>query len=340
MAQPPSTGQEYIRLSVRRPSGQFFLFEYLPSDLRYKIWEEGLSNYRHIKVLLVSKETGCDFQEGCDPPSYEILVEKGATFSALLQATQDSRAVAMNFYRVQLPCLRMNAEQRYPGTLYLCPDLDTVEIDTSGKHGGKQYLEHFGEFSHDIFLNDRHHVGLTSLALQSQSQHNRRVLALQDTHHRMLYRQGLQRLERIVLVQRATKPLVQYGSDLRVISSSPSEPGRVTKEYDASVFHDDASYYTNELTNAYIGKPNPRRGVYSLALLLHDLNVATERIYHDFMLTYDETEDPNEAPPPSIGFWLFPLHVIGPFYLQNLDPWTDLPDDDQERIIYEDRVLD
>ncbi|KAM5357344.1 hypothetical protein ACJZ2D_016355 [Fusarium nematophilum] len=96
-----------------------------------------------------------------------------------------------------LPC-------EYPwgnGTLYINPELDILEIYTYD-------MEHFADFAHQIWAQDRYHVGLVNFALDTA--YDRLPANQQDIP---LLRQVVSRLERVFFVTRhLSLPLIFYMS--------------------------------------------------------------------------------------------------------------------------------
>ncbi|EXL97261.1 hypothetical protein FOIG_10313 [Fusarium odoratissimum NRRL 54006] len=380
MALVPYTKQQLddcILMPHEPSTSEFHVFNKLPYDLRHKIWESSLLNYRHIKVLLADDNNwefsiwNCRHRkvflvDDDDEKQYEIFVKKSATYHALLNTTSESRNVAKTFYRVQMPCRRMGPDGSVDGTLFLCPELDTIQVETHCCS-----LQHFEKFSDAIFTADKHDIGLVNLALDCEFRHIDELFSLDENEH-TLFTDAIRRIEVLTFVGRVAKPeLLMYGSDLRVVnSSSRFVDKRIdTESYDRGVFNYESGLYENELKAAHIGKEDPRRGYYSFCLLMEELKIP-EDVYKSnltnelFMLTYNyepefiptngdpheyrlaynnsqrEYREYNQGPPPAIGFWLFPLSVIGPFFLDNLNPLTGLPSDRSEAKMVKERVVD
>ncbi|KAF4440999.1 pectinesterase precursor [Fusarium acutatum] len=314
-----------ILMPLDPPTDTFHLFSNLPLEMRLKIWESALSNYRHIKVL-VADENYWEFSawnchherifhvDDVDEKPYEVFVKKGATYHPLLNTTSESRNVAKKFYH-------------------------------------------------------KHNVGLFNLALNCELRHDENEFLISD-NERLLFIEAIRRLEVLTfvgLVPNKCTQLLMYGSDLRVINKSPRLVDKhvQTDEYDRGSFNYKSGLYENELTAVYIGNKDPRRGYYSFCNLLQVLDIP-EDVYkasEQFMLTYNcephcvsINGDPDEyrgvynnaqresreysQEPPAVGFWLFPLSAIGPFYLDDLRAFNGLPLHPKEDIEVKDRVID
>ncbi|KLO82356.1 Uncharacterized protein LW93_9552 [Fusarium fujikuroi] len=364
-----------ILMPLEKPTDTFHPFKSLPLEMRLDIWESALSNYRHIKVLVADgglwefsawnchhEETS--FVDHSDEKPYEFFVKKGATYHPLLHTTSESRRAAKNFYRVQLPCRRLGPDGSSEGTLFLCPELDTIHIETN-------YLSlmHFEKFADAVFAADKHNVGLVNLALDCELRHDEDEFRISD-NERLLFIEAIRRLEVLTfigLVPNKCTQLLKYGSDLRVINESPRLLAKrvQTDEYDKGSFNYKSGLYENELTAVHIGNKDHRRGYYSFCNLMQILDIP-EGVYkakEQFMLTYncephcvcingdlDEQRgvynntqrdyEEYSQEPPAIGFWLFPLSAIGPFYLDDLRPRNGLPLDPEWDIEVKDRVID
>ncbi|KAG5752370.1 hypothetical protein H9Q69_011550 [Fusarium xylarioides] len=365
-----------ILMPLDKPTDTFHLFNNLPMEMRLKIWESALSNYRHIKVL-VADENDWEFSiwnchhkrvnflvDDVEGQPYGVFVKKGATYHPLLNTTLESRNVAKKFYRVQLPCRRLGPDGSSLGTLFLCPELDTIHLATNCVP-----LKHFEKFAHTVFAADKLNVGLVNLALDCELRHDDWQFVISD-NERLLFIDAIRRLEVLTFVGLAPNKctqLLMYGSDLRVINESPHLVDKVLEadEYDPGFFDYRSGLYDNELTAVHIGNEDPRRGYYSFCNLMQVLDIP-EGVYtanEQFMLTHNYEPyfvciigEPDECigatnysqreyreysqEPPAIGFWLFPLSAIGPFYLDDIRPRTGLPAHPEEDIEVKDRVVD
>ncbi|KAF5594961.1 hypothetical protein FPCIR_4585 [Fusarium pseudocircinatum] len=375
MALVPYTKQQLadcILMSLNKPADKFHLFSKLPLEMRLKIWENALSHYRHIKVIVSDDwefsvwnchHERVDFQvDDVEGQPYTVYVKKSAAYHPLLNTTSESRDVAKKFYRVQLPCRRLGPDGGILGTLFLCPELDTIHLETNILS-----LKHFEKFADTIFAADKLNVGLVNLALNCELSHDEGEFAISDSE-RLLFIEAIRRLEVLRFVGLAPNKFTQlllYGSDLRVINESPHLMDKLVQsdEYDKGYFKYESGLYENELTAVHIGNYDPRGGYYSFCNLMQLLDIP-EGVYtakEQFMLTHNY--DPHyvcingrsgryeiaytqrlyrqySQDPPAIGFWLFPLSAIGPFYLDDIYPPWGLPLDPEEDIDVKDRVVD
>ncbi|RBQ70435.1 hypothetical protein FVER14953_12248 [Fusarium verticillioides] len=365
-----------ILMNLSKPTDKFTLFSKLPVEMRLEIWEDALSHYRHIKVIVSDENRwefsvwNChyervDFQvDDVEGQPYTVFVKKNTAYHPLLHTTSESRDVAKKFYRVQLPCRRLGPDGGSLGTLFLCPELDTIHLETDPLS-----LQHFEKFAQTIFAADKLNVGLVNLALDCELRHSESEFRISD-NERLLFIEAIRRLEVLTFVGFAPNKCTQlllYGSDLRVINKSPYLMDKLVEsdEYDKGYFKYKSGFYDNELTAVHIGNEDPRRGYYSFCNLLQLLDIP-KGVYtakEQFMLThnyephyvcingdldecryalaYDQREYREYSQePPAIGFWLFPLSAIGPFYLDDIHPFWGLPQDPEEDIEVKDRVVD
>ncbi|KAF5649155.1 uncharacterized protein FTJAE_1151 [Fusarium tjaetaba] len=365
-----------ILMNLSKPTDKFTLFSKLPVEMRLKIWEDALSHYRHIKVIVSDENKwefsvwNChyervDFQvDDVEGQPYTVFVKKNTAYHPLLHTTSESRDVAKKFYRVQLPCRRLGPDGGSLGTLFLCPELDTIHLETRTLS-----LKHFEKFAQTIFAADKLNVGLVNLAFNCELRHGEGEFAISD-NERLLFIEAIRRLEVLTFVGLAPNKCTQlllYGSDLRVINDSPHLMDKLVQsdEYDKGYFKYKSGLYDNELTAVHIGNEDPRNGYYSFCNLMQLLD-NPEGVYtakEQFMLThnyepyyvcingnrYQRRGDlactrreyrQYSQEPPAIGFWLFPLSAIGPFYLDDIYPGFGLPLDPEEDTEVQDRVVD
>ncbi|KAF5967630.1 hypothetical protein FBULB1_11140 [Fusarium bulbicola] len=365
-----------ILMPLDQPTTTFHLFNNLPLEMRLKIWESALSNPRQIKALVVDENIwefsiwNCHHERIFHPDDvdddqpYGVFVKKSATYHPLLNTTSESRNVAKKFYRVQLPCRRLGPNGSSEGTLFLCPELDTIHLETDILP-----LRHFEKFADAFFAADKHKVGLVNLALDCELRHDENEFPISDDE-RLLFIEAIRRLEVLTIVGRVPNKCTQlltYGSDLRVINQSPRFVDKCinTEEYDQGFFDYKSGLYENELTAVRIGGEDPRRGYYSFRNLMQVLEIPND-VYtanEIFKLTHNHEPhficingDPDEyrissnntqreyreysKEPPAVGFWLFPLSAIGPFYLHDIKPWNGLPSHPEADIEVKDRVID
>jgi hypothetical protein len=96
---------------------QFHLFSDLSLELRWKIWRHALPRERIITVQvyaryypsehLLGRSEGIESAEGSKQGGlqgdYDLIVEGNQVLNKFLRITQESRRVALKFYRVHLP---------------------------------------------------------------------------------------------------------------------------------------------------------------------------------------------------------------------------------------------
>ncbi|KAF5022840.1 hypothetical protein F66182_5134 [Fusarium sp. NRRL 66182] len=132
------------------PQAHFPQFRKLPQELRQAMWKQVLAHERLLHIEL----------EYDTENKYKIVLEERWAISKLFRVSCESRATALSFYRVQLPCKYCYGgqcdEREDQGVLYLNPDLDILCI--KGSH-------YFAQFAHDVWTHDRRHVGVVNLAL-------------------------------------------------------------------------------------------------------------------------------------------------------------------------------
>ncbi|EWZ41034.1 hypothetical protein FOZG_06453 [Fusarium oxysporum Fo47] len=172
------------------PCGDFHLFARFPADIRWLVWQQALSHERWIDITLDRFDYTYIphlWQMLAKPEEYNIVLGHCWRISKLFRTTSESRRAALAFYRVQLPCWYERKDKtRSRGTLYVCPELDTLNLRS---------LEAFGCFSRDIWAHDPRHVGLVNVSLRTVLKP--RYLHI---HDESTLKQGLSRIERLTFM--------------------------------------------------------------------------------------------------------------------------------------------
>ncbi|KAM0552412.1 hypothetical protein ACHAPJ_007972 [Fusarium lateritium] len=165
---------EATQPSAHEPQ-QFTLFPRLPPEIRRKIWHTSLQYQRIIKVYLrmhlvfvahcrTNGVPGPPLVPRQDDPVYYPVVQGRQTLSKLYRVNRESRAAALSFYRVHLPCwLTKGAAKKHlwtPGTVYYNPEYDFLHIEQDDMF----IVDFVQKLKVDY---DPRHVGLRNLALCS-----------------------------------------------------------------------------------------------------------------------------------------------------------------------------
>ncbi|KPA40155.1 hypothetical protein FLAG1_06972 [Fusarium langsethiae] len=143
MACPDTSPADQRYLQIFNPAPQtctdFHQFARFPPEIRRLIWEQAL------------RATQTQTRAGMTVAS--AVNELSANYFG----PRMRRRTALGFCRVQLPCLSYSEdkETKKKTTLYICPELDTFEMES---------LEDFELFAHDVWTRDRLHVGLVNIA--------------------------------------------------------------------------------------------------------------------------------------------------------------------------------
>jgi hypothetical protein len=154
----------------RQDDRDFRLFSSLPIEIRLYIWELAIPPSRFLRVRLsnqprytrqqrveAERTGGAEDLDAND--CYRVTLEGTQTVPALLHVTQESRAAALRFYRVQIPCRYNYPNDAKEATFYCNPEHDVVKV-----HAGRR-SDNFVRFVRDMRDNDRKGVGLANLAL-------------------------------------------------------------------------------------------------------------------------------------------------------------------------------
>lgn len=334
----------------------FHQFSQFPPEIRCLIWEKALSHERLVRVNLTHGHTHSSTEDTARP-DYEVFVHMDSKISKLFRITRESRRAALNFYRVHLPCQYFQSKHEYrngeegkSGTLYLCPELDTLSIQTVDK------LEYF---AHDVWALDRLRVGLINLATDANGLSLIRESWARHVvpDNKQLLKQALSRLERVIFMR----------SDITRIwfsSPPPDSPRFNAPEHRACPLNGrtvgferlpyDPRLGEENLKALYTGRHDLRDIVHQWNILLAELDVeyghdvdyrvGMSRQVHgadglpetmDFpgrtnrgaaselirkeeerlassLPFYDFVTGLEEVPRPAIGFWLFPLKSLAP----------------------------
>jgi hypothetical protein len=145
--------------------GTFHLFPQLPHEIRAEIWQLPLRCERLIPILFWTKHSG-----NAEEMVNSIIVDRRRLISKIFHINQESRDVAMKFYRAHIPCyyLRTNfvrsvshddlVHDEHCKFLYINPEPDTLQLVFSNDG------HIFARFLADIKAADPRHVGLRNLA--------------------------------------------------------------------------------------------------------------------------------------------------------------------------------
>ncbi|RSL47752.1 hypothetical protein CEP54_013249 [Fusarium duplospermum] len=150
---------------------KFFLnFSQLPTNLRCDIWEHALSYERLLHVKLYKPYPTGDKTE--KRKRYIIVLLGPFPISKLFRANQESRHMALRFYRVHMPCRYRWKHVEKSGTLYFNPEFDIIKLDPDSdafdwSHSLISRPNYFADFAHQLWLKDPRRVGLVNFALEN-----------------------------------------------------------------------------------------------------------------------------------------------------------------------------
>lgn len=114
----------------------FDLFPMLPAEIRLCVWEHAVAKTRLVRIEL--RERGHNHGNDSEPPAYSVTNSLGNIISSgnydteargvdikspLFQVNHEARQVALRFYRVRIPCLKVGppAPPSDPWTRFLLP---------------------------------------------------------------------------------------------------------------------------------------------------------------------------------------------------------------------------
>ncbi|RMJ16043.1 hypothetical protein BHE90_008689 [Fusarium euwallaceae] len=288
-----------------QPTATFSRFPRLPADVRYLIWEQALSHERLLRIALElvaidenkpvkQKKT----QDRLYKPGeeYHIVLKERQAISKLFHVTSESRRAALSFYRVHLPCrYEWFEDSESTGTLYLCPELDIVEIEIEQYRAKTSTL--FVNFAQDVWAHDPRRIGLVNLSIPTRSFTNPfrewRKLHLAETTQSSLLRQVIRRLERVIFSQRRyvwrmCYPITSMHPGERCFKMNRSVPiaASITR-FDR--LPTDPRPIKEELEMMHIGNYLPHRGVRAWFKLLRRLRLEENQLKIDyrFLLSHE-----------------------------------------------------
>lgn len=303
-ATSPSCNQ-YLQIFALppQPPASFPLFPRLPADVRYLIWEKALSHERllRIAVQVVAKEkkSTTNSANTCrrlhrPGKGYHIILKERQAISKLFCVTSESRRAALSFYRVHLPCrYDRGGQMEENGTLYLCPELDIVEIETN--ENSKQSARGFASFAQDVWTHDPRRIGLVNLSIPATYFINANVggkIRLAEQGQSSLLRQVIFRLERVIfsqrhIVQRMIHPItfLYPGGGFKMNRSVPITPS-ITR---FNRLPTDPRPIEEELKKMHVGYHLPHRAVRAWFRLLRRLRLQENQLKIDyrFLLSHE-----------------------------------------------------
>jgi hypothetical protein len=237
--------------------GSFSRFQELPSEIRLMIWEFDLCDRERfirahphswfypflatgimVTQRLIQSHNEQHFEthfRSPPPPAeylgehYDIVIEETQYPTNLLQVNRESRFAALNFYRVQIPCIfwrkpRINrktgANYRsgnivQPGVLYFNPENDILQICKNNTlvHDAS-VLPHL---YYDFMKRDPKHIGVLNLAMDSSVVLNHLTAEAdqsdQDfTEKTSAFKQTISKLKTMLLVQEMTQGYLNFPS--------------------------------------------------------------------------------------------------------------------------------
>jgi hypothetical protein len=286
---------------------------------------------------------------------YTTTVLNGGDMSALFHTTSESRREAEEFYRVRLQSVSLRRDKTtVKGTLYLCPELDTININLI-----MGSLKGLDEFASDVWKNDPKKIGLVNIGISADltMQSAIRIIRACPGRHQA-FKECIERLERIMFV----REVICYpsGNGCSIPGSTGGEVNRSVpitgKSGGVDCLEADPRPILNDLSSVYLGPNDPRIAVRAWSYLLMKLGIKNDSLSRNssFKLCYGETrlfnhlirvqisnnnrrgahewmeeefsysqkrrrtwdiaEELSEPPQLAVGFWLFPLESIGPLY--------------------------
>ncbi|KAJ5945890.1 hypothetical protein N7454_002729 [Penicillium verhagenii] len=267
----------------------FHYFPFLPTEIRFMIWEFVLKTSRIIRISLI-----VDGTKGDDEPmlsyneAYTAHVEDNHTISKLFRVNKESRKVANAFYRVQFSCMLQNAAgDNVTETCYINPECDTIQLDIKGSSSGASIIH----FLHALKNYDPLHVGLLSLALDKPSLLNIHQFASQagpnisSLGSRSAFLAPVTQLQHLYFVgTRAARQVFNRAAPYNWPMFNRALPIRpVTSRFE--LLHRDPRSIELDLARQHLGE-DPREMIIAWREILHTLEIWPAKIDYQFMLAF------------------------------------------------------
>ncbi|RSL72457.1 hypothetical protein CEP53_001151 [Fusarium sp. AF-6] len=232
----------------------------------------------------------------------------------LFHVTSESRRAALSFYRVHLPCrYEWFEDSESTGTLFLCPELDIVEIEIE-QYRPKTSIP-FANFAQDVWTHDPRRIGLVNLSIPTTRSFTNafgelRKLHLAETTQSSLLRQVIRRLERVIFSQREyvwrmCYPVTFKPSGERSFKMNRSVPitSSITR-FDR--LRTDPRPVKEELEIMHIGHYLPHRGVRAWFKLLRRLRLEEDQLKIDyrFLLSHEPESTSTTFNREDANYWV------------------------------------
>lgn len=172
---------EVLNMELMDPSEQprvFHLFSDLPKEIRLQVWEDAVPRDRLIHLFLTAHK-GRRYELADDKPRYlernalkkpisgeryRAVAEGVSLHSKFLRVNSESRAVALQFYRVHIPVYLTGANRTEKTALFFNPEHDFLHI-VADAPVNKTLID----FVWDLKAYDPKDVGLLKLAVDLDS---------------------------------------------------------------------------------------------------------------------------------------------------------------------------
>ena len=168
----------------------FPLFPILPKEIRTKIWRFAMRRQRIIRVHINNQRGKTASEAGENPAAvangerYFTVVDGSQLLSKILRVNEESRAEALKFHRVHLPCrftgdgtITTKGGPANHGTLHFNPEWDVLYI--SAEWPAKDTLI---AFLHRLkTIHDPRHVGLLHLAIDGNGLSGNDILGVEPS---------------------------------------------------------------------------------------------------------------------------------------------------------------
>jgi len=165
----------------RSPDASFRVFQNLPKELRLHIWQLSIQQQRLLEINI---ESPPESESSSTPPytttNYLNKIISGQKYLAILHGCQqnshllyinhESRHIALQYYRIQIPCLHQKSESSDLKTapkktiLYINPPNDIIRIKVI-----YPAQESVVDFIHDLQAYDPLNIGIQNFAIDTNS---------------------------------------------------------------------------------------------------------------------------------------------------------------------------
>jgi 2EXR family len=297
------SSQAHLQIFTNGPTAKlesnFSSFPLLPTEIRLLIWRHSLQRQRLIMLHLKSRaeQSATQTEESVASIShgerYSIIVYGYQLLSKLLRVNNESRQVALEFYRVHLPCTFVGGMTEEtipsPGIFYFNPEFDFLQISSDVHMKG--YLVDFLYRMKTTY--DPQRVGILNLAAQLNGVKALDSYKLEpsdlDPEVKAGFVEALTQLQEVFLVSmpRSGRQTFSYGGDMdtsEILFNRSFPIMALTPSFER--LRQDPRSIAQDLKNVFVGTFDPRQTLYAWRQMLKKWGASPTQIEYRFLLSF------------------------------------------------------